>query len=169
MPISASRSVEKACTKRRLPPLSKPSNSTPDRATEAYAELSMIHSNCPDARLRNPRRAAELAEKAVELEPQVSNHWTALGIARYREGQWQEARTAFDKSLQLGTGSSGGAFRWADAIDWFFLAMSHWQLGQAGRSPPVLRPGGASGWRRDRRGRLMSSNSAASGRRRRNC
>ena len=39
--------------------------------TEAYAELSMILSNCPDARLRNPRRAAELAEKAVELEPQA--------------------------------------------------------------------------------------------------
>ena len=68
----------------------------------------MILSNCPDARLRNPRRAAELAEKAVEIEPQVSNHWTALGIARYREGQWQEARTAFDKSLQLGTDGSDG-------------------------------------------------------------
>ena len=98
----------------------------------------MILSNCPDVRLRNPRRAAELAEKAVELEPQVSNHWTALGIARYRESQWQEARTAFDKSLQLGTDFSSGAFRWAEAIDWFFLAMCHWQLGQTGRGPPVL-------------------------------
>ena len=67
----------------------------PDGATEAYAELSMIHSNCPEARLRNPRRATELAEKAVELEPQVSNHWTALGIARYRESQWQEAAHRF--------------------------------------------------------------------------
>jgi serine/threonine protein kinase/uncharacterized protein HemY len=102
----------------------------PDRITGAYAELSMIHSNCPDARLRNPRRAAELAEKAVELEPQASNYWTALGIARYRESQWQEARIAFDKSLQLGTNSMGGGLRWADAIDWFFLAMCHQQMGQ---------------------------------------
>jgi tetratricopeptide (TPR) repeat protein len=102
----------------------------PADATAGYSELAMIFSNCPDARLRNPRRAAELADKAVELEPQVSNHWTALGIARYRESQWQEARSAFDKSLQLGTDGRQGAVRWADAIDWFFLAMSNWQLGQ---------------------------------------
>ncbi|MEX2310415.1 MAG: serine/threonine-protein kinase [Pirellulales bacterium] len=101
----------------------------PDLTTEAHAELSMIHSNRPDAHLRNARRAAELAAKAVELEPNFSNHWTALGIARYRESQWQEARTAFDKSLQLGTDFSHGVFSWEEAIDWFFLAMVHWQLG----------------------------------------
>jgi tetratricopeptide (TPR) repeat protein len=90
----------------------------------------MILSNCPDAHLRNARRAAELADKAVEIEPQVSNHWTALGIARYRQSQWQEACTAFEKSLQLGTGGPAGDHRWADAIDWYFLAMSNWHLGQ---------------------------------------
>ena len=94
------------------------------------AVLSEILSNCPEPRLRNPPKAAEVANKAVEIEPQASNNWTALGIARYRLGQWQEARTAFDKSLQLGTDSWGGPLRWADAIDWFFLAMSNWQLGQ---------------------------------------
>ena len=102
----------------------------PGLSTAAYAELSMILSNCPDARLRNARRATELAQKAIEIEPQASNNWTALGIARYRDSQSQEARTAFDKSLQLGTGGRGGALRCADAIDWFFLAMSYWQLGQ---------------------------------------
>ena len=101
----------------------------PDFAN-AIADLSMIHSSRTEVHLRNARGAMELAEKAVEIEPQASNYWTVLGIARYRESQWQEARTAFDKSLQLGTDSSGGAFRYADAIDWFFLAMSNWQLGQ---------------------------------------
>jgi tetratricopeptide (TPR) repeat protein len=102
----------------------------PNLEITGHADLSMIFSNCPVARLRNPRRAVELAEQAVEIEPQASNNWTALGIARYRQSQWQEACTAFDKSLQLRTGSQGGDFRWADAIDWFFLAMSNWQLGQ---------------------------------------
>jgi serine/threonine protein kinase/tetratricopeptide (TPR) repeat protein len=95
-----------------------------------YAALAAILSNCPESRLRNPQRAAEVANKAVEFEPQASNSWTALGMARYRLGQWQEACTAFDKSLQLGTDSWGGSLRWADAIDWFFLAMSNWHLGQ---------------------------------------
>jgi tetratricopeptide (TPR) repeat protein len=96
----------------------------------AYTDLAMIHTNRPDADHRNTRRAVELAAKAVELERQASKRWTALGIARYRESQWQEARSAFDKSLQLGTNSQGGELPWPDAIDWFFLAMSNWQLGQ---------------------------------------
>ena len=68
---------------------------------ETCAALSMIYSNCPDTRLRNLRRAVELAEKAVELDPKASDHWTALGVARYRESQWQEARIALDRSLKL--------------------------------------------------------------------
>jgi tetratricopeptide (TPR) repeat protein len=90
----------------------------------------MIHSTRPDADRRDHRRALELANKAVELEPQASNRWTALGIACYRESQWHEAHIAFEKSLQLGTDSWGGGLRWPDAIDWFFLAMCHHQLDQ---------------------------------------
>jgi tetratricopeptide (TPR) repeat protein len=97
----------------------------------AYAALSLIYSNRPDAHLRKPSRAAELANKVIEFEPLFGNHWTALGIARYREGQWQEARTAFDRALQIELGSfTGGTFRWPEAIDWFFLAMCYWQMGQ---------------------------------------
>ena len=102
----------------------------PDLVTDTYSELSLILSTCPNERLRNPRRAAELAEKAVELEPQVSNSWTALGIARFRESRWDDAHAALDKSMQLGSSDLHGGSRWADAIDWFFLAMSNWQLGQ---------------------------------------
>jgi tetratricopeptide (TPR) repeat protein len=95
-----------------------------------YVDLSMIHSSRPEVHLRNASRAAEFAEKAIQIEPQASNHWTALGIARYRQSRWQEARTALEKALELGTDSWGGTHRWPDAIDWFFLAMSNWQLGQ---------------------------------------
>ena len=96
----------------------------------AYTDLAMIHSNRPDADHRNARRAVELAAKGIELEPLASKRWTALGIAHYRESQWHEARIAFDKSLQLGTNSQGGELPWPEAIDWFLLAMSNWQLGQ---------------------------------------
>jgi tetratricopeptide (TPR) repeat protein len=100
------------------------------KLASAYTDLAMVHSTRPDVDRRDHRRALELANKAVELEPQASNHWTALGIARYRENQWHEAHIAFEKSLQLGTDSWGGGVRWPDAIDWFFLAMCHHQLDQ---------------------------------------
>ena len=50
-----------------------------------------------------------------------------MGIARYRENRWEEARTALEKSLQLARATE---WRWADAINWYFLAMTHWQVGQ---------------------------------------
>ena len=95
--------------------------------TSAYSHLSMILSSCPDARLRNPRRAVELANEAIQLDPHFSNPWIALGVARYREGKWQEARTALDQSQKLGTDFPRWE-RWEEAIDWLFLAMSDWQL-----------------------------------------
>jgi serine/threonine protein kinase/Tfp pilus assembly protein PilF len=97
--------------------------------SEAYAYLSIICSDRPDEQLRNLPRAAECAAKAVETDPKASMGWTALGVARYREHQWQEARIALEKSLQLATDSSQW-WRWADAINWYVLAMTHWQLGQ---------------------------------------
>ena len=103
---------------------------SPRQATEAYAELSLIHSSRPDANLRNPRRATELASKAIEIEPHFSNHLLALGIARYRNGEWQEARAALDKSLRGTSFGGGGAHRWEEAIDWFFLAMCYRKAGE---------------------------------------
>jgi len=71
---------------------------------------------------RNGRRALELAEKAVALEPGKGEHWTTLGAARYRAGDFKEAITALRKSMELRNGGD-----WAD---WFFLAMAHWHLGE---------------------------------------
>ena len=49
------------------------------------------------------------------------SYWNTLGVARYRAGDWKGAVAALEKSMPLRRGG--------DAFDWFFLAMSHWQLG----------------------------------------
>jgi tetratricopeptide (TPR) repeat protein len=75
----------------------------------------------PDAALRQPARAVELARKAVKLAPNDGNSANTLGAALYRAGSWQEAIAALEKSLLL---SKGGY-----STDYFFLAMAHCQLG----------------------------------------
>ncbi|HZZ82061.1 MAG TPA: protein kinase, partial [Gemmataceae bacterium] len=98
------------------------------RYSISHAMLANVLSNCPELKLRDLSRAVELANKAIQIEPKASNNWTALGMARYRLGQWQGAHTALEESLRLNSNSYGGATNWPDSIDWFFLAMSQWQL-----------------------------------------
>jgi tetratricopeptide (TPR) repeat protein len=100
--------------------------------------LSIIHSCRADAEHRNPHRAEEIANKALQIDPNASNHWTALGLALYRQSKWEQARTAFEKSLTL-TGTSYGALRWDEAINWFGLAMSHCQESQVGQATECYR------------------------------
>jgi tetratricopeptide (TPR) repeat protein len=83
--------------------------------------LAWLLAACPDARLRDPRRAVGLAGKAVRLAPQNGGFWNTLGVARYRAGDWRGAAAALDRSREL----SGGG----DASDWLFLAMAHRKLG----------------------------------------
>ena len=75
----------------------------------------------PDARLRDPKLAVELARMAVRLAPGEGAPWNTLGLAYYRTGEWKLAIEALTKSMELGKGG--------DANDWFFLAMACWQLG----------------------------------------
>jgi tetratricopeptide (TPR) repeat protein len=103
---------------------------TPELATEAYSELSIVLSCHPDAERRDLRRAAALANKGLQLEPSTSNLWTALGAAHFREGDWENARNALERSLTLNMDGTGGALRWDKAINWFFLAMTNWRAGQ---------------------------------------
>ena len=75
-----------------------------------------------DARLRRPDQAEELAAKAVELRPADGDMWKTLGVAEYR-------------ARQLAGGTRGAregdpARAAPRASDWFFLAMTYWQLGQ---------------------------------------
>jgi uncharacterized protein HemY len=50
------------------------------------------------------------------------NIWNTLGVAQYRAKDWKAAIAALDKSMKLGPGGDCSAS--------FFLAMSHWQLGE---------------------------------------
>jgi tetratricopeptide (TPR) repeat protein len=70
---------------------------------------------------QNPHLAVGLAKKAVEAKPLSSSYHTTLGIARYRARDYQQAISDLKKSVALGKGGS--------SLDFFFLAMAHWQLG----------------------------------------
>jgi tetratricopeptide (TPR) repeat protein len=93
---------------------------------DATNNLAWLLATCPDAKLRDPKRAAELAKKAVQLAPKDGDSWGTLGTAHYRAGEWKEAVTALDQSLALKP-------RW-EAHVWLVLAMSHHRLGHDGES-----------------------------------
>ncbi len=89
---------------------------------QAMNDDAWILATNPDLKLRDPRRAVELAKKVVEREPRIAAFWNTLGVAYYRAGDWKAAITALAKSMDLLDGGS--------SADWFFLAMSHWRLGE---------------------------------------
>ena len=91
------------------------------RSAEAHNDLAWLLATCPEAEIRDPGRAVELAKKAVELTPKQGNHWNTLGVAQYRVGDSKAAIEALTQSMGLRKGG--------DSNDWFFLAMARWQLG----------------------------------------
>jgi len=66
-------------------------------------------------------RAIQPSKDAVDLRPREGNFWHALGVAHYRAGDWKAAIARLEQSIRLR--------KVGDASDWFFLAMSHWHLG----------------------------------------
>ncbi len=91
---------------------------------QSHNTLAWLLATCPDAKLRDPKRAVELAKKAVELAPTEGSFWNTLGIARYRAGEWKDGIEALKKSDELLKGEVSAA------LNAFFLAMAHWQLGE---------------------------------------
>jgi serine/threonine protein kinase/tetratricopeptide (TPR) repeat protein len=76
---------------------------------------------CPEPKFRDPKRAVELARKAVELAPKAGNYWNTLGVAHYRIGDWKAAIEALNKSDELLKGKEL-------SFNAFFIAMAYWQL-----------------------------------------
>ncbi|WP_165251627.1 serine/threonine-protein kinase [Paludisphaera soli] len=76
----------------------------------------------PDLSSRNPARAVEMAELVVANAPEAWACWNTLGVARYRNGDWDGARAAFERSLELNADDK--------AFDGFGLAMALWRLGR---------------------------------------
>jgi tetratricopeptide (TPR) repeat protein len=77
---------------------------------------------CPDPKFRDAAQAVTLGKKAVELAPTDGTIWNTLGAARYRNGDWQAAVEALQKSDELLDGAQL-------SFNAFFLAMAHWRLG----------------------------------------
>ncbi len=72
--------------------------------------------------MRDVAQAVELAQKAVELAPASGMYWNTLGVAHYRNGEFQAAIKSLKKSEEL--------FGKPKSHNWFFLAMAHNRLSE---------------------------------------
>jgi tetratricopeptide (TPR) repeat protein len=97
---------------------------TPEQAG-SHRELAWLLSTCPDPKLRNPALALQSAGIAVQSAKPDGASWSALGVARYRAGDWDGAIAALERACELRSG--GGA------AEHFFLAMAH--LKRDGKGP----------------------------------
>jgi len=82
--------------------------------------LAWTLADWPDARLRDPARAEELARRAIALSPEEAWLRHALALACFRGGRFAEALEAFRASDALGGAGYGGP--------WFVEAMVRWRL-----------------------------------------
>jgi tetratricopeptide (TPR) repeat protein len=85
-------------------------------------ELAWWLATCSDERDRDPRRAIQLAKKAIAKERDNRAFWNTLGVAHYRDGDLGQAIRSLEVSMRL---SKGG-----DSFDWFFLAMALHRRGE---------------------------------------
>jgi serine/threonine protein kinase/tetratricopeptide (TPR) repeat protein len=88
--------------------------------------VAWLRATCADARLRDPKHAVKLAQKAVALAPGKATYQGTLGVAQYRAAEHAAAVTALEKAIHL----HGAGNPYASAINALFLAMAQWQLGQ---------------------------------------
>src|SRR5262249_52935346 len=91
------------------------------------ADPAWFLATCPDPRFRDPVRAVKLAQKAVTLTRRENGDYlNTLGVAQYRNDEWKAAVASLTEA-QRKRGD-------ADASDWLFLAMAHWQLNDKGEA-----------------------------------
>jgi tetratricopeptide (TPR) repeat protein len=90
-------------------------------SADALNSLAWKFATSADHTHRDPALAVMLAERAVQLSPENGTILNTLGVAHYRAGDFQQAVADLEKSVQLRHGG--------DPLDFFFLAMTHWQLG----------------------------------------
>jgi serine/threonine protein kinase/tetratricopeptide (TPR) repeat protein len=108
-----------------------------------YYRMAEILAGCWDERLSDPRRAVELARKALNparpdaSDGVVSVFWWTLGLAHYRAGDWADAITAAEKAEPW----LAGNFRLGN---WLVLALAHARLGEFDKARPWYEK--AVGW-----------------------
>src|SRR5262249_30547965 len=87
----------------------------------AQQAMAMLLATCPDLERADARKVVEALEKAIKLAPRDSACWAALGMARYRAGEWKASVEALDRSAELRRGG--------EAMGRLFLAMAQRRLG----------------------------------------
>jgi WD40 repeat protein/serine/threonine protein kinase/tetratricopeptide (TPR) repeat protein len=92
----------------------------PDSAL-ACNNVAWFLATAPEVQFRDPQRAVELAQRAVDNNTGNQAYWNTLGVAHFRAGNYEAAYAALKKSL---------SFLKADAYDFLFLAMTDWKLGR---------------------------------------
>jgi serine/threonine protein kinase/tetratricopeptide (TPR) repeat protein len=99
----------------------------PDHPDTLYSMSNLAWSlaSFPDVRLRDPKRAVDLAAKAVAGDPKKADFRDTLGTARYRAGDWKGAIADLQQAIRLREADDS-----ANSSTGFFLAMAHWQLGE---------------------------------------
>jgi tetratricopeptide (TPR) repeat protein len=95
-------------------------------AAMALNNTAWLLATCPDPELRDHADAVKHARRSIELEPNNGNYWNTLGVAYFRLGDWEEARNALYRSMELRNEGDG--------FDWFFLSMIHAHLGRKERA-----------------------------------
>jgi tetratricopeptide (TPR) repeat protein len=83
--------------------------------------VAWLLATAPDIKLRNPRKALEMANEAVQQAPTNRDYWNTLGSAHYRVGEYDAALRVLAKSMDLRKGG--------DPTDWVLLSMAHQRLG----------------------------------------
>jgi len=83
----------------------------------AYQFLAWWLAFCPDATLRMPTEAVELAQRSVEIDPKRSLNWQTLGIAQYAAGEFERAVESLNKSREVNRSSS--------VLDYLMISLAH--------------------------------------------
>ncbi|HTK74715.1 MAG TPA: tetratricopeptide repeat protein, partial [Gemmataceae bacterium] len=95
--------------------------------------LAAFLATASDLQFRDPARAVELAtktaESSTEKSVQSADYRGTLGVARYRSGDWSKARADLEMAIGMRQADD-----WRNAPNGFFLAMSHWQLGDKAKA-----------------------------------
>ena len=82
--------------------------------------LARYLATCPEERFRDSDQSLEYARMAFKLAPSTDYAPRTLGVALFRNGEWNEA---IEHLKRAGETSSGAA-----NYVWYFLAMCYWRL-----------------------------------------
>jgi WD40 repeat protein len=99
---------------------------TNSNSAQACNNLAWAYLAAPEA-LRDVEAALSLAQRAVRAAPKTAIYRNTLGLAHYRSGRYREAVEILRSNVEKEED-------WALAYDLYFLAMSHYRLGETARA-----------------------------------